>query len=170
MKKFIPVGIVLFFLASCSQPRKKNASTAKKTINQQWLDSVIKKADSSYTKPYKRSDFVTAEFYCNREDSSVCQVMKDSTGSIRQVILAKKDTRTFFAQYYANGQVQADLPLDELGQYHGEAVYYYENGNKESCGVYRHGVKNGEWKNYDSKANLLSVEEYGQDGELIKKK
>jgi hypothetical protein len=169
MKKIFPVIIAAIFFAACSQPGK-NDKVAKKTIDEKWLDSVIKKTDTSYTRSYKRADFATTAFYLDREDSSVCQLMKDSTGMIRQVIIAKKNTRTFFAQYYANGQQQADLPLDEFGQYHGSAVYYYESGIAESRGAYRHGLKNGEWNNYDSRGNIISVEEYDQDGRVVKKK
>ena len=169
MKKIFPVLIAVLFLTSCSQPGK-NDKAVKKTMDEKWLDSVIKKTDTSYTRLYKRADFATTEFYLDREDSSVCQLMKDSTGVIRQVIIAKKGTRTFFAQYYANGQRQADLPLDEFGQYDGNAVYYYENGIAESRGAYRHGLKNGAWNNYDSRGNIISVEEYDQDGGVVKKK
>ena len=103
---------VLIFLFSCEQ------NDNVKKLDKAWLDSIIKHSDSTYTKPYYRTDFVTATYYLNKNDSTVCQLMKDSAGNIRQVIIAKKDTRIFFGSYYKNGQLQADLPLDEFGQYH----------------------------------------------------
>ena len=132
------------------------------------IDSVIKNSDSSYVKPYKRTDFVNAYFYINKKDSSVCQLMKDSSGTIRQIIISRKKVRIFFAQYYANGQLEADLPLDKFGQCHGSAIYYYQNGVTQSRGEYIHGLKNGQWKNYDPKGKLLSVDEYDSNGQLIK--
>src|SRR6185369_4732764 len=88
--KFISLLVIAAtLLFSCTQHSNAPAP-ALKTVNTAWLDSIIKNSDSSYTKPYKRSDFVTAAFYLDKKDSSVCQVMKDSTGLIRQIIIARK--------------------------------------------------------------------------------
>ncbi len=133
-----------------------------------WLDSVIKHSDSSYTKPYFRTDFVTATYYINKKDSTVCQVMKDSAQTIRQIILMKKDIRTFFAPYFDNGQLQSAVSLDEAGHYHGTLTNYYRNGNIENTGNYVHGLRNGAFKNYDSTGHLVSTETYDSTGQLIK--
>jgi antitoxin component YwqK of YwqJK toxin-antitoxin module len=162
MKIFIPVIAFCCLLFSCTQHDDTVKTRAKKTIDQRWLDSVVQQhSDSNYIKPYKRTDFVTATFYINKKDSSVCQVMKDSAAT-------KNDRRSFFAQYYANGQLQADLPLDEFGQNNGTATYYFENGNTQNTGVYKHGLKSGLWKNYDEKGQLVSTEEYDANGQHIK--
>lgn len=167
MKKIIVyIFIITIIVCSCSQ-QKNNSSLVAKTINRSWLDSVIKASDSSYTKAYKRTDFVTAVYYINKKDSSVCQVMKDWADSIRQIIIAKKDIRTFFAQYYANGNLQADLPLDEFGQYHGTGIFYYENGNLQSTGSFYHGLKTGAWKVYDEKGKLTATDMFDKNGQLI---
>jgi uncharacterized protein len=152
--------VVLIF--SCTQQKRSTK------LDKEWLDSIIAKSDSSYTKPYYRTDFVTASYYINKKDSSVCQVMKDSAGLIRQIIIAKKDIRTSFGQYYPNGQLQADLPLDNYGHYHGTATYYFMNGSIQSQGNYSNGLKNGQWKNYDEKGKLVSLEEYDTNGQLVK--
>lgn len=138
----------------------------KNKLDKHWLDSVIKESDSSYIKSYKRTDFAIAEFYINKKDSSVCQVMKDSADIIRQVIIAKNNIRTHFSRYYANGQLEAYLPLDEYGQYQDSATYYYEDGKVESCGWYKHGLKFGEWKNYNTKGNELSAKIYDFNGQI----
>jgi hypothetical protein len=162
---FLPIIISLIIFGCAEQ--NSNPKTSVKMIDRAWLDSIIKQSDSSYSKPYKRTDFVTAFFYVNKKDSSLCQVMKDSADTIRQVLISKNGTRTFFAQYYANGQLQADLPLDEFGQYHGAATYYYEDGRAQSSGAYMHGLKNGQWNNFDSKGKPLAVENYDKNGQLI---
>ena len=162
-KTLIFVGLI-FFSAACSNPNNHEIS-AKNNLDMHWLDSVIKESDSSYTKSYKRTDFTIAEFYINKKDTSVCQVMKDSAEMIRQVIIAKNDVRTHFSRYYANGQLEACLPIDEYGQYHDSATYYYEDGKVESSGRYRHGLKHGEWKNYDIKGNKLSTKIYDSVGQ-----
>jgi antitoxin component YwqK of YwqJK toxin-antitoxin module len=160
--------IILFLFAlmltffSCTQ---QNSNSNK--INKPWLDSIVKNSDSSYSKFYYRSDFVTANYYINKKDSSVCQIMKDSAGIIRQIIIAKKNTRIFFGSYYKNGQLQADLPLDEFGQYHGTGIFYYENGSVQSSGSFNHGLKSGEWKVYDQKGKIMATDSFDKNGQFI---
>ncbi len=162
MKKIFLFPITfLLLLVSCAEKKSNNGT------NQSWLDSIIKNSDSSYTKPYNRTDFVTAVFYITKKDSSVCQLMKDSAGITRQIIIAKKGTRIFFGSYYKNGQLQASLPLDEFGQYHGTGIFYYEDGAVQSSGNYDHGFKTGPWKIYDEKGKLTATDEFNKNGEII---
>lgn len=167
MRLLLPFLTLIILFTSCSD---RAGNTNAKTINRPWLDSMIKISDSSYTKPYKRTDFVTAVFYINKKDSSVCQVMKDSSDSIRQIIIAKKDIRTFFAQYYPNGNLQADLPLDSFGQYNGTGKFYYEDGNLQSTGNYTHGFKTGTWKVYDEKGQITATDAYDNNGNIMPQK
>ncbi len=154
------------FLAACSSKQTTKQHTTKLDIN--WLDSIIKNSDTSYTKPYFRTDFVTASYYFSKKDSSLCQVMKDSMGTIRQISIAAKNIRTFYGQYYNNGQLVAWLPFDAAGMYDGDAVYYYENGAVKSSGAYTHGLKTGKWKNFDDKGKLVNTEEFDKNGQFIK--
>jgi len=167
MKIIIGFLIIAAMLAlGCTEQNKRIPIT--KTVSHTWLDSIIANSDSSYIKPYKRTDFVTAVFYLNKKDSSVCQLMKDSAGHIRQVIIAKNDVRTFFAQYYPNGNIQADLPLDKFGQYHGTGTFYYENGTIQSTGSFNHGLKSGQWKIFDENGKSVSANNYDTNGQEIK--
>lgn len=147
-----------------------NKNGNAKILAGSFIDSIIKNSDSSYDKPYYRTDFVTASYYTNKKDSTVCQVMKDSAGIIRQIIIAKKDIRIFLGAYYKNGQLQADLPLDEFGQYHGTGKLYYQNGSLQSSGNFLHGVKTGAWKVYDEKGKETATDNFDQNGNLIPKK
>ena len=160
-----PVSCALFvlmlFIFSCTQ-QNRNAKILATTL----IDSIIKTSDSSYEKPYYRTDFVTAAYYLNKKDSTVCQLMKDSTGIIRQIIIAKKDIRIFFASYYKNGQLQANLPLDEFGQYHGTGNFYYEDGSLQSSGNYNHGLKAGPWKVYNESGKLIATDTFNKNGQL----
>jgi antitoxin component YwqK of YwqJK toxin-antitoxin module len=160
MKIIIP----LLCLISCFGCSQKDNS---KKLDKNWLDSIAKASDSSYSKPYYRSDFVTAQYYINKKDSIVCQLMKDSGGNIRQIIIAKKDIRTFFGQYYTNGNLQADLPLDEFGQFHGTGIFYFENGKVQSSGTFTHGLKTGQWKVFDEKGKTIATDEYDKNGQII---
>ena len=96
--------------------------------------------------------------------------MKDSAGNIRQVIITKKDIRIFFGLYYKNGQLQADLPLDAFGQYHGTGKFFYEDGNLQSNGNYKHGFRTGEWKVYDKKGKITATDSYDDNGNLLPQK
>ena len=157
-------ALSLLFL-SCSQ--KKGSS---KNLATPFIDSIIKHSDSSYEKPYYRTDFVTASYYVNKKDSTVCQLMKDSAGKIRQIIITKKDVRIFFGSYYKNGQLQAHLPLDEFGQFHGIGHFYQEDGSMQSTGNYTHGFKTGEWKVYDEKGKKTNTDSYDNNGNLVPQK
>jgi antitoxin component YwqK of YwqJK toxin-antitoxin module len=159
------VIISVLFITGCKQQNVNN-----KILANSFVDSVIKKSDSSYQKKYYRSDFVTAQYYVNKKDSTVCQLMKDSAGLIKQIIITKKDIRIFFGSYYKNGQLQADLPLDVFGQYHGNGKFYYEDGTLQSSGSYLHGFKNGAWKVYDEKGKETATDNFDQNGNLIPQK
>ncbi|MFZ1305775.1 MAG: hypothetical protein WAT20_09725 [Ferruginibacter sp.] len=159
------VAISMLFITGCQQQKVND-----KIIASSFIDSIIKKSDSSYEKAYYRSDFVTAQYYVNKKDSTLCQLMKDSAGNIRQVIITKKDTRIFYGAYYTNGQIQADLPLDAFGQYHGTGKFYYEDGSLQSTGNYTHGFKTGTWKVYDEKGKETATDNFDQNGNLMPQK
>lgn len=168
MKKiffFITASVLL--ISSCNQ---KQSNANDKILATPFIDSVIKKSDSSYEKNYYRTDFVTAQYYIIKKDSTTCQLMKDSAGLIRQIIVVKNNQRIFFGSYYANGQLQADLPLDSFGQYHGTGKFYYEDGSLQSTGNYLHGFKTGAWKVYDKKGKETNTDNFDQNGNLIPRK
>ena len=124
-----------------------------------WLDSIKKGSDTSWIKPYRNNEFVTAEYYVDRKDSIVTQLMKDSAGMIRQINIAKYDkVRLFFAEYYSNGQIKARLWVNNTGLYDGQAKYYYEDGIIKSIGSFNHGMYLGEWKNFNQKGKLVSTD------------
>ncbi len=162
MKIVLFLSVFMLFLFSCIQ---QNGNS--KILANSFIDSIIRSSDSSYEKPYYRTDFVTASYYTNKKDSTVCQLMKDSADIIRQIIIAKKDIRIFFGSYYKNGQLQADLPLDEFGQYHGTGTFYYEDGNLQSTGSFNQGLKTGTWKVYDEKGKLTATDTFDKNGQLI---
>lgn len=166
MRTFFFFATISFFLITGCKQQNIN----DKILATPFIDSVIKKSDSSYQKEYYRSDFVTAQYYVSKKDTTVCQLMKDSAGLIRQIIIVRKDTRVFFGSYYKNGQLQADLPLDAFGQYHGTGKFYYEDGSLQSTGNYNHGFKTGAWKVYDKKGRELTTDNFDQNGNLIPQK
>jgi antitoxin component YwqK of YwqJK toxin-antitoxin module len=167
MRSFFWISGILILICSCSGNKNSGREIIK--INKAWLDSIKNKSDTSWTKRYRNKDFVTAEYYVDKKDSIVTQLMKDSAGIIRQIIIARYDnTRLFFAEYYSNGQLKARLPLDSIGKYNGQAKYYYQNGQVKSEGTFTHGFFSGQWKNCDEKGKLISKDEYDENGQLIK--
>jgi antitoxin component YwqK of YwqJK toxin-antitoxin module len=164
--RIVSISLLLTFLVAGSCEKNRSASLIKLDIH--WLDSIKHKSDTSWIKPYRNNEFVTAEYFIDKKDSIVTQLMKDSAGTIRQINIAKYDMiRLFFAEYYANGQIKAGLPLDSLGRNNGPCKYYYENGQIKSEGIFKHGFYSGQWKNYGEKGELLSTDEYDSSGQML---
>lgn len=155
--------LIFFSLLGCEQKR----SCEKITFNQAILDSVRKKSDTNYTRRYRTEEFAVADYFINREDSTVCQIMKDTAEKIRQVIMAKNDRRFFTAEYYDNGQLKAKLSFDKNGKFEGLAEYYFENGCVMRSGSFVHGSFQGQWRTFDERGNLVSVDSYDENGQLI---
>jgi antitoxin component YwqK of YwqJK toxin-antitoxin module len=164
--KLIVLILACIGIFSCAA--KKESLPQKISVNYTWLDSVRQSADTVYVKKYGTTKFANATYYNNQQLDIVCQVMRDSSDSIRQIIMTKKGQRIFVAEYYANGQLIAKLPLDSFGQYHGPSKYYYQNGFIESEGGYEHGLKKGAWENYSSKGKSTGTSQYDSNGNVLK--
>jgi antitoxin component YwqK of YwqJK toxin-antitoxin module len=163
--KCVLILIAYFFMLGCNPKKEKpNRVTG---VNCSWLDSIKKSSDTTYIKKYGTNKFATATYYINSKEAITCQVMKDLSDSIRQIIVTKNNKRIFIAEYYGNGQLMAKLPLDTFGQYHGPATWFYENGYKESNGEYVHGFKKGEWKNYNQQGEFTGKNEYDSNGNIV---
>ena len=165
MKRILVFLLITAGIFSCKEQKKVPAYKLKK-VDQAFVDSIIKNSDTTYSKPYKRPDFVTAEYYISKKDSADAQIMRDSAKQIRQVLVSKKGVRTYYALYYSNGQLQADLKFDNYGQFDGPATYYYESGAIKSTGNYKHGLSTGEWKEYDE-SGTVSIIKYDTNGARI---
>ncbi len=154
--KIIAYSLVLIMMLEACQHKQRPLGK----LDKQWIDSIIHASDSNFSKPYYRTDFVTAIYYLNKKDSTICQIMKDSSNNIRQITVMNKDQRTFFGQYYKNGNMLADIPLDAYGQFHGKALYYYESGIVQAQGQFLHGVKIGEWQYFTPAGKPEKKESY----------
>lgn len=158
--------LAVFVTAGCNDS-SSNEPFIDNKLNKAWLNKIINKSDSSYTKPYYRSDFVTATYHINKKDSLLTQVMKDSAGNVKQVMIEKNKVRSFFAQYYINGQVMAILPVGKNGRFEGDAVFYCPAGKIKSKGKYVDGFYSGVWELYDEAGKLTVKETYDNNGQLI---
>ena len=156
--------VSLLIMVSCNS--KSNCERIEFTATQ--LDSVKQKMDTSFNKIYRSEEFATTEYYINKKDSSVCQLMKDKSGIIRQVIMTKNEIRFFSAEYFSNGQAKSNIGFDHDGSFDGPGIYYYETGCIKSSGSFRHGLYSGEWKNYNANGKLVSTDIYNGNGQIIK--
>lgn len=138
-------------------------------INTKWLDSIIHRSDTTWIKKYRNKEFATANYFLNKKDSIVTQIMKDSANKIRQIVVAKYGTlRLFYGEYYPNGQLKSKYDFDKQGSFHGESISYFENGNIKSRGYFNHGLYAGKWENYTTSGKLNSVVTYNLSGEMIR--
>lgn len=53
------------------------------------LDSIKLASDSNYVKKYATNKFANATYYLNHKEGIICQVMKDTEDTIRQIIITK---------------------------------------------------------------------------------
>lgn len=159
---------ILIVICLCQCKSVRHGEKEVNVIRKEFLDSVKKNSDTTYTKPYRNNEFVFADYYINRKDSTLCQVMRDSASHVRQVIITRKSSRVFTAEYYSNGQLKALLPLDSDGKFDGLSKSYYENGCLKSKGAYYHGFYSGRWEQYNIDGDITRVEEYDRNGQLIR--
>ena len=166
MKRSIMIVLIPLFF-SCGSGNKTIPGKLI-TIDKAFIDSIKNTSDTTYLKRYRNNEFVTAEYYLNRKDHTVSQFMKDSGNNIRQVFIEKGRKKLFGAEYYKNGQLKALLPLDSWGKNSGLAKYYYETGDVRSEGIYKGGFHVGNWKNFDKNGEIISIDTYDDNGQLIK--
>ena len=168
MERLSILFISLFVIAvGCKQTNNTEPFVNNK-LNKNWLQKIIRLSDSNYSKPYYRREFVTASYYMNKRDSTLCQVMRDSSQQVRQIIIEKNSIRKFYAQFYPNGQITAMVKLNQQGQLEGEATNFYPNGNVKSKGKYYNGLSVGIWEMYDENRKIIAKEEYDSNGQILK--
>jgi len=156
-----------FFAAGCTGKKKEPHPTL--TLNTKMLDSIKQHSDSTYEKPYNRTDWVTAEYFISKKDSTITQIMKDSFGAVRQIIIEKAKRKVYVARFYPNGQQQLKVKLDAFGQYDGDAELYRQDGSLNRTGVFKGGTQVGPWKNYDENGSYTFTQEFDENGQEIDK-
>lgn len=162
---FICLIMMTAVLLSCQSGRVSDKH--RTTVNLSMLDSIRMASDSIYTKPYFTRDFANAEYFINKNDSTLSQIMRDKDSVIRQVIITKNKIRIYAAQYYANGQLTAKYELDEFGEYDGYSEEFYEDGRIKRSGNYKSGFHTGEWNNYNENGRMITTETYNENGQVV---
>jgi hypothetical protein len=166
MKHFLFIGLIIIGMYAC-RDAQRSAIEVYIAPGKEWLDSLHKASDTTFSKRYGGTEFYTTEYNVNRKAGILTQIMLDSTGNITQIIAMKERKRILFGEYYRNGQMKSRLLLDTTGQFNGLAKYYYEDGRIRKEGSYKSGLFSGSWNNYDKNGFLTSIEKYGSNGELL---
>jgi hypothetical protein len=131
------------------------------------VQKIMSHFDSTYTEYPKRHDFWSIDHYLtdsNRENL----ILRDSLKNIVGIVERGKDRNYFSQEYYSNGQLKGKTEFHSPGKVTGPATYYFEDGRISSRGQWKDFRQVGEWKNYDEKGYLVSVQYYSLDGQLEK--
>jgi hypothetical protein len=163
--KWVLIMGMLVFVISCRNKMEGPVEVIR--IDPSFIDSIRKESDTSYTRSIGAGEFYTAEQLLDREDSTITKILRDTAGRVTGMVQYRKGIRTFIGEYYINGQLKGKIPLDDKGQVHGEARYYYEDGRVRSEGAFQHGLYAGTWKLYDARGKLGSTEWYDSNGQLV---
>ncbi len=157
----------LFCLTAITSCSTKTTPAEKITVNQLYIDSLKKLADTSYTKKQFTANFALAEYYGITKDGVLLQIMKRKDSAIKQVIVAKSGKRIYFAQYYDNGQLKGLYNFDNYGSNSGASKEYYENGHVKEAGEYKAGFRTGEWTMFDSTGKPVEKVAYDANGQQL---
>lgn len=158
---FLIILFPVYFLIQGCKPGTQ-IKPQKITANIAMLDSIKNNADSIYSKRYPRNDISKADYFINQKDSTLTQVMMDSMGMIRQIVIVKNKIRIYTACFYPNGQLTAKYEFDDFGQFTKGSREFYENGFVKSEGNYKNGFRSGKWKSYDTTGKYSNTIEYDQ--------
>ena len=144
--------IIVLVLMSCNVNTKSKIVVHK--INR---DSIYKIIMERYilinTDTPARHDFYYIYQYKNKGDSSIFKILEDSLHNIKGINISRNGINIFGAEYYANGQIKGDVPINKSGETEGLATYYYEDGRIRCKGYWKEYQQVGEWKYYDKDGN-----------------
>ena len=68
--------------------------------------------------------------------------------------------------YYPNGQVQTVGKFDDEGNRNGKWNYYFDNGQLNQIAYYANGKKDGFWKVYNEKGDVI-IEQEWDNGNMV---
>ncbi|HRN58505.1 MAG TPA: hypothetical protein PLL71_18720 [Agriterribacter sp.] len=166
--KFLVFPVVAAILYMGCKNTVDHLSAGMSKTDGAFFDAIRHNSDTGFTRIIGANEFYSAEQYYSGGDSLVSKIMKDAAGNITGFVQFRKNIRTAYAEYYANGQLKGRLPLDSLGRFDGHTTYYYADGSTKSEGAYKQGFFSGKWNNYAPGGALVSTDEYDTGGRLIR--
>jgi antitoxin component YwqK of YwqJK toxin-antitoxin module len=120
------------------------------TLREQFVNDVKTGLTSHYTKSGKLIKSIP--FDKGLEEGIAKEY--DTTGNITELLTYRKG--------FITGREKINR-YDSENKQHGTWKWFYTDGILQSEGVYKHGLKNGIFKYYDSKGNLKTIEKYVDD-------
>jgi hypothetical protein len=157
--KLIATSGLLLMLVHCKQSQRSVIEVIK--FDNQIIVDLQKGSDTTYTEYTGQYESYLAEYYVNRSDSVITKILKDSFENVVGLHVSKNDHLLVVAEYHRNGQLKGKLPEKIKGKYNGQARYYFEDGRVRAEGQFHNGLWSGEWKNYDEKGHLVSIDDFG---------
>lgn len=125
-----------------------------------------KKGSPGIFYPQEENTKIAIEYYDNKQikrvtilgkDSSQSAVVGfDSSGGISFSGINVNNRRTHTIEYYPNGRPKGLVNVDSLGT--GDAIYYYDNGNKKWEGRLQANLQIGIWKTFDQNGVLTRLD------------
>jgi len=85
-------------------------------------------------------------------------VIKKENLTVTSIIKMKDSIKTFVGEYYSNGQLKGQIPLNKLGEIDGDVKYFHEDGRIKGLGHFKSGKKSGVWKKFNEDGKLISTE------------
>jgi antitoxin component YwqK of YwqJK toxin-antitoxin module len=122
------------------------------------VKEVLKSKDNNtqFILSYGENGKVKSIIMTNTDSTQSVKVVFDTTGAVRATVLEKGRKRTHATEYYKNGRPMGLTNFDST--WTGDAIYYYENGNKRSEGHWTNDKQTGIWKNYNNKGELTKID------------
>lgn len=167
MKAIIYAVTMLAIMVSCHRTTKDQSSIRVIKVPQSILDSLAANSDSMFTKVLGGTELYAFDQYIGKNVNNTAKVIKDTAGNVRVITIVRNNYRSFFQEYYANGQAKASYVLNDQGQFNGPATFYFEDGRIEGIGNFQQGFFSGKWKRYSPDGMLIKEEVYNADGQLI---
>ena len=144
MKKLL---IIIVVFISCNL--NNNSKVVAHKLNKDSLNTVLKGFTLINIDTTAQSDFYYTYNYKSNTDSTLIRILFDSLKNISGINKNKNEVNLFVAEYYTNGQIKGDVPLNKDGEVDGLATYYYEDGRLRRLGYWKRNLQVGEWKEYD---------------------
>lgn len=121
------------------------------------------------------SDTIEKSFYVNGSENGLATTYYPGNIIQREMMIVKDSLHGLFREYHRNGTIMfeaqyskgrimsimicrdstgKELQFGNLEKGNGYMCYFEDNGNRDDCGMYRNGLREGWWVFYDDRNNI----------------
>lgn len=151
---FIVIVLLSLILGSCSENTKSEIEIIKLDLSKD-LILAMSEADSTRIVPKSESDTLIKIYTKNN-----LTIIQKENFTVTIIIKMKDSVKTFVGEYYTNGQLKGQIPLNKLGEIDGDVKYFHEDGRIRGLGHFKSGKKTGVWKKFNEDGELISTETF----------